>query len=434
MSIDYYVVLGVSRSADIGEIKRAYRRLAWQYHPDVSKVAGGEEKFKEINEAYEALSDKRTRARYDRFGHVDEETDRRKGNWREHWTRSNSDRGKTNHKEKTQTAARKKGGGPKSGSEQKNSTNESEQRSRAEPSESDKVSYDSAKSYENGEGLNQVKTGCVLALVGVIVLFLISPQFASFFLSLSRAVNPAAHNEILVSFLDSRPSFTPLPTYTALPTQTPLPTHTPLPTLTPRPTYTRYPTPTPIPPAEIIQQMGPQSQLVVAQNETTARDFRVSIRDGLCGHWADFSAQGVIEAGIDFDELDSDSVSYDPVSQSYRLNLPATEITSCRIEFIRLEKNSFSLCNPDFDRARQFAEYQVMAYFVEESQESVLLQEAEELSEVLLGDFVRNLTGKPVDVIFEERSGEPSVSASCRPVAPTNWEYDVSGRVWVKEE
>lgn len=65
---DYYEILGVSRDADKEEIKRAYRRLARKYHPDVNKESGAEEKFKEINRAYEVLSEPETRGRYDQFG------------------------------------------------------------------------------------------------------------------------------------------------------------------------------------------------------------------------------------------------------------------------------------------------------------------------------------------------------------------------------
>ena len=68
MAGDYYQILGVSRDVDKDELKRAYRRLARQYHPDVNKEAGAEEKFKEINRAYEVLSEPETRSRYDRFG------------------------------------------------------------------------------------------------------------------------------------------------------------------------------------------------------------------------------------------------------------------------------------------------------------------------------------------------------------------------------
>ena len=66
---DYYDVLGVDRQASVDDIKRAYRKLAKQYHPDVSKHQDAEAKFKDINEAYEILSDETKRAKYDQFGH-----------------------------------------------------------------------------------------------------------------------------------------------------------------------------------------------------------------------------------------------------------------------------------------------------------------------------------------------------------------------------
>jgi len=66
MTKNYYDILGVSKSASDDEIKKAYRKLAHQYHPD--KKGGDEAKFKEINEAYQVLSDKSKRAQYDQFG------------------------------------------------------------------------------------------------------------------------------------------------------------------------------------------------------------------------------------------------------------------------------------------------------------------------------------------------------------------------------
>ena len=65
---DYYSVLGAERSASAEQIKKAYRKLAQKYHPDVSKDPAGEEKFKEVAEAYETLKDSEKRAAYDQLG------------------------------------------------------------------------------------------------------------------------------------------------------------------------------------------------------------------------------------------------------------------------------------------------------------------------------------------------------------------------------
>ncbi len=67
---DYYEVLGVSKTADDKEIKSAFRRLAKQYHPDINKDKDAPEKFKEVQEAYEVLSDPQKRKTYDQFGHA----------------------------------------------------------------------------------------------------------------------------------------------------------------------------------------------------------------------------------------------------------------------------------------------------------------------------------------------------------------------------
>ena len=67
---DYYEVLGISKNATSQEIKNAFRKLAMKYHPDKNKESDAEEKFKEINEAYENLYDEQKRSKYDQFGHA----------------------------------------------------------------------------------------------------------------------------------------------------------------------------------------------------------------------------------------------------------------------------------------------------------------------------------------------------------------------------
>ena len=67
---DYYEVLGLTKGASDSEIKQAYRRLALKWHPDKNPTKEAENKFKEINQAYEVLSDPKKKEAYDQFGHA----------------------------------------------------------------------------------------------------------------------------------------------------------------------------------------------------------------------------------------------------------------------------------------------------------------------------------------------------------------------------
>src|SRR5438046_3069487 len=83
---DYYAILGVDRKAGADDIKKAYRKLAHKYHPDVSKEKDAEEKFKEVSEAYETLSDTEKRAAYDQLGrHGTGQDFRPPPDWQQHF-------------------------------------------------------------------------------------------------------------------------------------------------------------------------------------------------------------------------------------------------------------------------------------------------------------------------------------------------------------
>ena len=86
---DYYEILGLSRQASAGDIKKAYRKLAHQYHPDISKDPKGEEKFKEVNEAYRTLKDPELRKAYDELGrHQPGEEVRPPPEWGSHFSQA----------------------------------------------------------------------------------------------------------------------------------------------------------------------------------------------------------------------------------------------------------------------------------------------------------------------------------------------------------
>src|SRR5580765_5929350 len=90
---DYYRILGVERGAGDEEIKKAYRKLARKYHPDVSKEANAKERFQEVAEAYETLKDKEKRAAYDNLGKFDPGQDfRPTQDWYERFRRGSGTR------------------------------------------------------------------------------------------------------------------------------------------------------------------------------------------------------------------------------------------------------------------------------------------------------------------------------------------------------
>ena len=67
---DYYEILGISKEASEEDVRKSFRKKALEFHPDRNKDPGAEQKFKEVNEAYQILMDSEKRARYDRYGHA----------------------------------------------------------------------------------------------------------------------------------------------------------------------------------------------------------------------------------------------------------------------------------------------------------------------------------------------------------------------------
>lgn len=174
-----------------------------------------------------------------------------------------------------------------------------------------------------------------------------------------------------------------------------------------------------------IQGLG---HLVTVKHEVAKTDIKVEIHGGFLnsGYYsANHEAFGVIEAGIAFDEIDQGNIRFD--GDSYTLRLPAPIITSCRIEYIDQNQHSFTLLPADWDMVRQIAQAEALEHFAEEMIEAGILERAAEEATLRIGDFVRNLTGDPASIDFEDGSGDTDLPESCLPVAPSGWEKTTEG-------
>ncbi|MDE2638107.1 MAG: DUF4230 domain-containing protein [Chloroflexota bacterium] len=132
-----------------------------------------------------------------------------------------------------------------------------------------------------------------------------------------------------------------------------------------------------------------------------------------------------MEAGIDFDAITEDSVSFE--NDAFTLILPAPSITSCRIEYIDQNGHSITLLSADWDMVRQIAHAEAIEGFAAEMIEKGILKRAEEEAELRIGDFARELTGKPVNIQFEAKDDELQLPDSCKPYTPPGWGKDEDG-------
>ena len=179
-----------------------------------------------------------------------------------------------------------------------------------------------------------------------------------------------------------------------------------------------------------IQNIG---QLVTVTSVIDTTDVKVEIHQGFlnAGYYsASHIAIGAIEAGIDFDQIDEDSIQFQ--NNAYTLTLPPSIITSCRIEHIDQNQHSFTLLSADWDTVRQLAEHDALSNFVQEMIEEGILERAEEGAERLLSDFVYDLTGKATHIAFEPRESDNELPISCRPDMPSGW-VKATGGAWKRE-
>ena len=172
----------------------------------------------------------------------------------------------------------------------------------------------------------------------------------------------------------------------------------------------------------VINSIKRIGKLITVTSEVHKESVYVSINQGFLNsesYSADHEAIGVIEAGIDFTKVKGDSFYCD--DSSCTLILPAPGITHCQIVRFKQMDYSITILQADWQLVEELGRYESVEFFVKDVLEAGILDEAEEETELLLGEFVSDLTGKPVDIIFEEQNDKADLADTCEPEPPFGW-------------
>lgn len=189
----------------------------------------------------------------------------------------------------------------------------------------------------------------------------------------------------------------------------------------------------------IINGIQPLGQLVSVSVEVAQADINVAVDSGglnLCNHDANHVAQGALEAGVDITGLEDDDVLYDEASDTYTISLPAPNITSCRIEYIRQYERSGGnpTCGYDWDSVRLLAQYEATTLFASQSIEAGILSRAEREATIALETFISTLTGSNVEIMFQETDADTVLPPSCQPQLPNGWQFDTEFNAWLETQ
>ncbi len=184
----------------------------------------------------------------------------------------------------------------------------------------------------------------------------------------------------------------------------------------------------------IVQGIQPLGQLVSVSAQLAKADVAVNVYQGnfnACGFSANHVVQGAVEAGIDLTQFDENSLTYDAARETYVLTVPEPELTSCRVDYIRQYDRSFTTCAVDWDEARLLANYMALTSFRDDAIEGGILTRAQQEVRLVLGNFVRLLTGHQVEIVFLP-SANTTLPPSCEPDTPQGWSLDPNSNVWRK--
>ena len=187
--------------------------------------------------------------------------------------------------------------------------------------------------------------------------------------------------------------------------------------------------------ATIINSIQPLGELVTVNAQLAKPDLRVNIQQGVldaCSFSTSYVAQASINAGIDLLGVGPDQIVYNALTDTYTITLPAPRLISCSVDYIDQYAASTTLCNVDWDSARQIGQYIALQQFREDALESGLLDRARRQAELVVGNFVGSLTGSRVQITFETVDGAAALPPSCQPPLPGNWTYDNTTQTWTQ--
>lgn len=186
----------------------------------------------------------------------------------------------------------------------------------------------------------------------------------------------------------------------------------------------------------VVRSVRPLGELVSVRAQLAKAGINVSLQygiaGGICRITAKHVAQGTIEAGIDLRDLNADRLTYDAETDTYTVRLPQPRLTNCIIDPFQTEQYVVEgvtpFCPADEEELKTFATYLALIGFRNDAIEGGLLTEAQAQAETVLGSFIENLTGRRVQIVFDE--GEPALPASCTPNPPGGWQYNPQTGLW----
>ncbi len=184
----------------------------------------------------------------------------------------------------------------------------------------------------------------------------------------------------------------------------------------------------------IVNSVQPLGQLVSISAQLAKAEIDIGIQQGglnACGFGASHVAQGTIEAGIDLSRISEGDIVFDATNDTYTVRLPAPQLTSCRMDYIRQYNRTTTVCAVDWDEARLLAQYDALNDFRDDALEGGILERARREAQLVVSNFVYALTGSAVNITFQE-SENPILPPSCVPEVPQGWSLDLVSQTWIK--